>query len=327
MINLLKVIFILLVGSSLLAAKDYKKEYHEEFDASKGMKMRLVSGDGDVTIKPATGDKIKVDIIYHADHRGDSSDDRAFNVDFDHSAGALHIVANERMGSTFGISSRHIYEYTYTITAPDYVRLDIEGDDGNVSITGWKSDIEVDIDDGDLELRKITCEETYCRLEDGDISIDNLSSDLSLWCDDGDIRISDMVTKKTSIEVQDGSCTIDNAKGNYSIRFDDGNVNMYQLEANTLDIRGEDGDIEVELINSSESDIRLETKDGSVRLGVNPDISAEISIETDDGSIRTNLSSETKAKEGKNWYYADLNDGKGSITIRTSDGSVKVRDL
>ena len=102
---------------------------------------------------------------------------------------------------------------------------------------------------------------------------------------------------------------------------------MIGIESDHLDVQGKDGRIELELVKSANPDIILETDDGPVRLYLNPGISAELSIETDDGDFSVNLSNETRIKEGKEWYQSTINDGKGVITIRTNDGSVRVREM
>ena len=318
---------ILLLSTSLIFAKEFKKEYHEQFSVSKGMTLNLRSGDGDVTIKSWDKDEVQVDIIYRADHQGGSESDRTFEVDFDLTSRALHIIGEERTGSRYGIISRHIYQYTYDIKAPSYLMLDLDADDGNMNIAGWRSDIECTLDDGDLVLKDIECEETYLKMADGNLTIEKIKSDIAIWADDGDVDISDIEAKKCQLEIQDGSCVINDATGSYKIRFDDGDVKLNRVNANMIDVRGKDGRIELELINSINPDIVLQTDDGPIRLRVNPDISAELSIETDDGDFSINLSSESKVRENRKWYQSTLNKGEGDITIRTNDGSVKVREL
>ena len=175
-------IALLFLGTSFLFAEDYKKEYHETFAAGKGMTINLKSGDGDVTISPWDQDEVQVDIIYHADHRG-GDDDRTFEVEFDKNSRAIYIIAKERTGSRYGITSRHVFQYTYDIKAPAYMKLDLDGDDGNINVSGWKSDIECTLDDGDLDMKDIECEETNLRVADGNLTIDKIKSDISIWVD------------------------------------------------------------------------------------------------------------------------------------------------
>jgi DUF4097 and DUF4098 domain-containing protein YvlB len=320
-------VLILFTCTSLIFAKEFTKEYHEQFPVSKGMTLNLKSGDGDVTIESWDKDEVQVDIVYRADHQGRSESERSFEVDFDLTSRTLHIIGEERTGSRYGITSRHIYQYTYDIKAPAYLMLDADGDDGNMKISGWRSDIECTLDDGDLVLKDIECAETYLKIADGDLTIENIKSDIAIWADDGDVDISGIEAERCQLEIKDGSCVIDDATGSYKIRFDDGDVKLSRVNANMIDVRGKDGRIELDLINSVNPDIILQTDDGPIRLRLNPDISAELSIETDDGDFSINLSNESRAREKKKWYQSTLNKGDGDITIRTNDGSVKVREL
>ncbi len=321
------IIALALISMTILNAADFKKEYHEKFNVSKGMVLNLKSGDGDVILTPWGQDEVQVDIVYHANHSGNGDKDRSFEVEFDLTSRALHIIAHERTGSRFGISSRHIYQYIYDIKAPAYLLLDLDGDDGNMQVSGWENNIEITLGDGDLELSDIKNEETYLRIGDGDLKINKLVSDISIWADDGDVDLSEISATRCRLEINDGTAEMRDISGNYNIRFDDGDVKLKAVKSDQIDIRGKDGRIELELMSAENPDIMLETDDGPVRLFMHADISAELSIETDDGDFSVNLPGETRAKEGRNWYQSQIKDGKGQITIRTNDGSVRVREI
>jgi len=325
-----KSLFIILLPFmvSILNGEVYRKEYHESFDVQDGMQLRLNHGDGDVTINPWDQDVVKIDIIYHADHSGISGvRNDLFAVDFEKTGEVLHVVSQEKNTGNLGISSRKIIQYTYQIQAPEYLVLDLKGDDGNITVKHWRNNIECSLNDGNIYLTDIMSDEVYLRAEDGDIDIKKLSGKLYVWEEDGDLKIEELKSDQCSIEIEDGTCTIDEGYGNFTIRYNDGDVRMYGIKTQKTDIRGDDGDIEFELLKSENVDIYLQSKDGSTRLRMDPAISAELSIETNHGRINTRLSNETKAKEGKNWYKANLQDAQGKIIIRTHDGSVKVSDL
>ena len=83
------------------------------------------------------------------------------------------------------------HEYTYTIMAPSYVVLDLDGDDGDIEITGWRGDIDCALDDGDVELADVENGRTRIGLEDGDVAVDGLIGELVVSGDDGDVVLTD----------------------------------------------------------------------------------------------------------------------------------------
>ncbi len=51
-----------------------------------------------------------------------------------------------------GLSYHWEREYSYTVKAPPWMALELEGEDGDVSIREWSGAINLDLSDGDLEI-------------------------------------------------------------------------------------------------------------------------------------------------------------------------------
>ena len=100
------------------------------------------------------------------------------------------------------------YEYTYKIKAPDYVMLDLRGDDGDVELEGWRADIECRTDDGDLQFTDVANANTEIWVEDGDVRLARLTGDLVVHADDGDVTITGCETPHALLTLEDGDVRI-----------------------------------------------------------------------------------------------------------------------
>ena len=163
------------VGMAL--ATDINKDFHQSFNVKQGDTLRLRHGDGNVRLIPWDKDIIDVKVRYRADIdaigiRLGSKDD--FTVEFRQTGSTVYVTGKETSRGTIGFYSKKKYEHVYEIQSPDYIRLDLEGDDGNVDISGWAAEIDCRIDDGDINMRNISGEKTSIRGDDGDIEIDGL---------------------------------------------------------------------------------------------------------------------------------------------------------
>jgi DUF4097 and DUF4098 domain-containing protein YvlB len=280
-----KLAFALLVPSLLIAttisatAKEIKKDFHESFKVQKGVTLHLKHGDGDVTITPWDKDVVDVKVHYRADSKllglGGKHD---FDVEFRQSEDVIHVIGKVQRSSSIGFSYFKRYEYTYTIRAPKYLELDLEGDDGDVDIEDWQGKIDCRLDDGDVNLQNIFSKRTRIRLEDGDLHVDGLQGDLWVDGDDGDVVLRECKTQLCRIDLEDGDVTIKRSQGDFEINVNDGDVELDQLRAGMLDIRTEDGDIELDLQKSSEIDLNITAEDGDVTVDLEHGISATFSI-------------------------------------------------
>jgi len=324
---LLLLILALTLGvTGSASAKRIDREFHETFEVSRGAKLELIHGDGDVTIEKWDKDVIEVSVRYHAEIKGKGfSTEPDFEVDFEHSGGTLRVRGREtgRKGK-IGIFFNREFEYVYEIQAPDYVVLDTNGDDGDVEISGWRADIECKLDDGDLVLADVRSDTTKISAEDGDVEIDGFAGQLDITLDDGDIDISNCESSRLEIRAEDGDVVLDRCQGDFEIEVDDGLVRLTRAIVSKLDVRVADGDVDLDLTSAMDLDLYVSADDGDVSVRLGSEISAEFSVETDDGDIDVSSDDWILSKKDHR-VTGKVGDGQGQIRIRTNDGDVTLR--
>jgi DUF4097 and DUF4098 domain-containing protein YvlB len=323
--------FLILISSlGSAAAEEINKEFHQDFDVKEGDALRLRHGDGEVRLIPWEKNIIDISVRYRADidvfgiRLGKKHD---FDVEFRQTANNVYVTGRETSSATIGYQNENVYEYVYEIHSPDYIRLDLDGDDGDVNIESWNAAIECRIDDGDIHLRNIGGEKTTIWGEDGNIEIDNLTGDLTIKVDDGDVHISGCETMRCQLEAEDGNMTISRSKGSFDIGVDDGDITIKQTEAKRLDIRAEDGYLDLDLlaVEMFEADIR--TDDGDVSVDLEKGFSTSFYVSADDAEdIRIELDDVEDFKEDQSSKSGSLHGGKGRIKIRTADGNITIRE-
>lgn len=321
-------LFTLLFVSAASFGKEIKKDFHKSFDVQKGYELRLEHGDGDVRITPWDKDVLDVQVRYRAESKSFGiGEDTEFNVEFDQREETIHIKGREKSHSHIGVYIKKRYEYVYEIKAPDYLNLDLRGEDGYVSIQGWKGKIEAMTDDGDIQLTDITNSWTELRTEDGDLEIDRMKGDdLYLKADDGDADIRDCNVGHAKISVEDGKVTIRHCNGNFDIKTDDGNILAQDLSTKILEVEAADGYVEMELTKGEEMDIDITTDDGDVILDIEKGTSAAISVNTDGGRIKMNLPDMERYEKDEHRASGEISGGNGNIHVSTVDGNILLRE-
>lgn len=305
-------------------AETIDRDYHETFDVREGVRLDLQHGDGDVTVTPWDKDVIDVKVRYFAEVKSIGfAGEPDFSVDFDQTDDVVRVVGREKIGSGVVIfQSIKEHEYTYTISAPSYVTLEFDGDDGDVSITGWRSDIDCALDDGDVELEDIANATTSVSVEDGDVLIDGLTGELRVSGDDGDVRLVGCSVSTARISVQDGDVSVRDCEGAFEIAVDDGDVSLHELVSERVEVSGEDGDIWLSLAGGDPVDIEVETDDGDITVSLAPELSYAFVITMDDGDAHVDVPNIDEFSKTEHAVSGRAGSGGGRVHLTTADGNV-----
>ncbi len=323
-------VFVCAVLAGLLVcqpafARVIDKDYHETFDVTAGAKLVLLHGDGDVVITPWDQDVIDVKVRYHAEIKsvgfGTEVD---FKAEFNRSGDTIIVKGNE--GGTAGIffvRSTREYQYSYTVSAPSYVVLELRGDDGDVKVSGWRAGIDCELDDGDIDMSDVAGV-VDIDLEDGDIKLTGLTGELAVRGDDGDVAVSKSALKHALFSLEDGSIDVMDSSGQFEVTVDDGDVDFRRVTCGVVDIRGNDGDVDLDLTIDPKAHINVATDDGDVTIRLGGELSFDYLITMDDGDVDVQLDEVTDSEAGDHRVSGTVGGGKGLLRVRTSDGDVTI---
>jgi DUF4097 and DUF4098 domain-containing protein YvlB len=322
-------LFSLLTAIPAVAeSREILKDFHESFDVGENSSLRIKHGDGDVRINHWDKDVVDITVHYHAEYKGlGHGKDRDFTVEFREKNGVIEVAGKESGQGFIGFNIYIVKEYTYTILAPHWLNLDIQGDDGDIEIEKWTGSIECRIDDGDINLFECKAPRTRIRCEDGNIILEEHEGTLDMVADDADVDINRSKFDDCRIQLHDGDITIRNSEGDFDLELDDGDTELFRIITNVLDLKSDDGDFSVELLKTDLLDLEIRTIDGDITLSLQKGISATFNIDVDDGRIRADLPSSADIQKGRHWMSGTILDGKGKIRIRTDDGSVTIREI
>lgn len=279
---------VLFLGSGLARAESIDKSFHESFEVKPGAALHLRSGDGDVELAVWDQPRIEVKVEYHYEQKGLhwGKDRKEFNVTFRQQGDDLWVEEDHGGHEvSFQVGSSTQHEYLYTIQAPAWVVLDIEGEDGDIRVANWDASIEVVCDDGSVEVLDSKGEHFEFTMQDGDLTLTRCAADIDVELDDGDIDCEAVTTQAFALEAQDGK-------------------------------------IDLDLIGSGAVEWEVLVDDGDVRLQCAGDIDAKVEIETDDGSIRVETEMGEDGRQRENRFSGKLGSGQGRIRLRGQDGDI-----
>ena len=318
-------LFGILMFSSASSKTVIDKNFHQKYDVKPGASLFLKHGDGNVTITPWDEDVVDIDIVYRATFTGMGRvQPKDFEAEFEKRGDRITVIGREPR--VIGIGSHRVDEYRYTIKAPAYVLLDLEGVDGDVSIEQWGNDISMNTVDGNIEMDEVEAQTVNVESVDGDISLTGITADIECKTVDGNIELEGVVDTNCRCKTVDGDVEIDQASGSFDVISVDGDIEMRNITANAISGKTSDGRFALDLLQSDNLDASVRTGDGDVRVRLARGISLTLDVKTGDGRIRTDLSPVSDLTTDDDVFRGSINGGDGRLSIRTGDGSVTIME-
>lgn len=326
----MKVLYVciaLFLGSSISAmTQTIDKHIHESFKVEPGMRLLLKHGDGDVTISPWEKNEIDIEIVYQARFSGVGNiepDD--FSVDFRRRDNEIRIEGREP-NVRMGFGSYRVKEYSYTIKAPVYLALHIDGVDGDVRIDDWQQTLDLKTVDGDIQVHGVLADEVKVKSVDGTLELIGIEAELHAKTVDGRLSIDNSNMLRCYAKSVDGSISVANSRGEFLLDTVDGDVDLDDVEATRLESQSSDGSFRADLLKTDDFDGFIRTGDGHVRIRLQRGFSVRLDVRTGDGNIRTNLSELEDVDEDKDRLRGSIHGGAGRLVVQTGDGNINLSE-
>jgi hypothetical protein len=318
---------LLVISFGTLEAKEIKKDFHKSFDVDRGDTLRLSHGDGNVIIRPWDRDVLDVTVRYHVEERTVGiGANHEFDVEFRQTGSTVYVLEKKRTGIIMGFHNRRTFEYVYEIKGPDYLLLDLDGDDGDMDIQQWRGNIDCRLDDGDIDIRDIAAQQIDIKAEDGKIRVSGLQGNLRIKCDDGDIELQNCRFETIRLEGEDGDLSARDCSGDFWVRLDDADVTFQGILAGKLELIGEDGRIDLDLLGTDSLDADIRMDDGDVDVLLDRGFSLSFTTRTDDGHVRIDLEDIQNFEDERHIKSGDINGGRGRLRIQTNDGDIAIKE-
>lgn len=169
-------------------------------------------------------------------------------------------------------------------------------------------DLDVRTGDGNVDLKPVS---GHIKIDtgDGNVSADGAHGDMYMHSGDGHIIGTNL----------DGTLAVNTGDGRINVRgrFD------------ALNLKTGDGSIEAEAANGSKvaSSWTLHTGDGHINLRVPADFSADLDAHTGDGHITLDFPVAVSGSLSHSSIHGKLNNGGGTLSISSGDGSIRIEKL
>lgn len=310
-------VFLIFLTHSLQAGM-INKHFHRQFSVNETTVLFLHHGDGTVNIIPWKKECIDIHVEYtlHSVFSG-LGNIHDFSVDFETSETKISVIGKDQSDSSMDYLPLLEIECTYTIYAPAYLKLCLQGDDGDVYIKDWQASVTYTLDDEEAEFSRENGNETFkptrLLISHGELKIDRLYGYLLVEGDNGSILLSSCQTPLCRVQLINGDIIIKKSqKSSFST-----------LQENTVFHRKVKVEKEYyfttpeEFSNPAVIDLEFYKSDGDIRVELDGDVSAVLSVNPDQNSVGLKIVNPKLFSNSKHRISGQIFAGKGKIKIES----------
>lgn len=200
--------------------------------------------------------------------------------------------------------SKHL-RVKYIISVPRVYNVDLKTKGGSISVEGTEGKVESSTSGGSLSFNYIVGD-IYGKTSGGSISIGEVEGDIDIHTSGGSIRIA-QARGKVNAHTSGGGITVEEVMGAIQAHTSGGSVKAY-------------------ISLQPSSSCRLTTSGGSVTVTMKNDIAVDINAKTSGGRIHTDFPMTIKGKIDKRSLSGNINGGGPELYLRTSGGSIYIRE-
>ncbi|MEA3176503.1 MAG: hypothetical protein QOI59_26 [Gammaproteobacteria bacterium] len=162
---------------------------------------------------------------------------------------------------------------------------------------------------------------------DGRIDVSSVNGAITLHTTDGAIKASQL-TGRIEIRSVDGAISLAQADGSCEVSSTDGSIRVGG-RFDALDIKTTDGSVVAKAEQGSKMSgaWNIRTVDGGIELALPHDFQANVDARTRDGHISLALPVTVQGNIGKSEVHGTLNGGGPELTLRSTDGSIRLNGI
>jgi DUF4097 and DUF4098 domain-containing protein YvlB len=127
------------------------------------------------------------------------------------------------------------------------------------------------------------------------------------------------------VESSNGAITVTGTQGNAHLETSNGRITVAGL-AGSLQAETSNGAIDAELTDLASGELSLESSNGGIAVRLPRDARLSVDAATSNGSVRSDFPVEG-GRTGKSRLKGEINGGGARLFIRTSNGSVAIREI
>ena len=305
---------------------DYKDTVTKTFKVKRGQLFYLKADLGSVEVDSWGRNEVKITVIRKADANSKRRAEEIFEnleLDFDQDSEGVKVRA-DYLGSKSWWGEKRRLKLRFEVLVPKEFNLDINTAGGSIQVTDLIGKSDLKTSGGSITVGRVDGP-VNAKTSGGSIKVQEARGHVFAHTSGGSITIGETagsVDAKTS----GGGITLDGVTGDTDAYTSGGSLNLKNLNGN-VKAGTSGGSVYAELTGKIDRDCALKTSGGSIRVYLPRNISADLDAHTSGGRVNTDFPITVRGVIKKNSLKGKINGGGPLITLRTSGGSIYIKEL
>ncbi len=280
------------------------------YSVSPGGTLTVNADLGSIEVEATSGSSVDIRVLQEVRTSNQNKADKIlkdFEVDFSQQGNDVFIKAEyQRHGwqKLWDNISKHL-RIKFIVSVPRVYNVDLKTSGGSISVRGTEGQVKSRTSGGSLDFQQIKGD-IYGKTSGGSIGIGEVDGDVDIHTSGGSIRIA-RASGSVDAHTSGGSITVEEVMGPIKAHTSGGSVKAY-------------------IASQPASSCRLSTSGGSVTVLLNEDVALDINAKTSGGRVHTDFPVTIMGKIDKRSLYGKINGGGPELHLRTSGGSIYIRE-
>lgn len=303
-------LIVLLAGFIIAVPGLFAQDINRTLNVAEGGTLTIDSDLGSIDVKTRQGTTVEIDIEFEA-RSGGSRRLKEFLEDFDvdirHSRDDVTIIAEyDRDDRRFWDRIGRYVRVRFYITVPKVYNVDLKTSGGSISVD-------------DLEG------EVFARTSGGSLEFGRIIGPVEGTTSGGSIRLSECKSI-AKVKTSGGSITIGRVDGEVRAVTSGGSIRVDEVMG-AIDATTSGGSVTASISKQPQSNCRLKTSGGGITVYLTEDVGVDLDARTSGGRVRTDFPVTIRGEISKRALRAKINGGGPELYLRTSGGSISIKEM
>jgi len=306
--------WMILIGlvffTNVFVVGGYAEDIKKSFQVGSGGLLTIESDIGAIEVRSTDGNRVDVEVLFRTDRwgRGDVEEFlKYFDVDFRQSGNDVFVKAeyNRERWNFWDSFGRHL-RVKFLVTVPRKYNLDLKTAGGSISVDDLEGEVSSRTSGGSLDFGRIKGP-LRGRTSGGSIKLDG--------CEE-----------KVDVETSGGSIGMGRVSGDVNAHTSGGSIHVEEVMG-SIDATTSGGSVTAHISRQPKNDCRLTTSGSGITVYLNRDVKLDVDARTSGGRVRADFPITTRGEVSKRSLKGKVNGGGPELYLRTSGGSISLREM
>jgi hypothetical protein len=288
---------------------DIDDTIRKTFTVESGGTLKVDTDTGSIEVRGTSSRIVEIEVLRNVKTNNHKTAQRIldnFHIDFEQRGNDIYVTGDRQRKANFWDNIWNRLHVKYIIHVPEVYNIDLRTSGGSISVEVIEGEVNVRTSGGSLNLDDISGP-VWGKTSGGSIQVGHVNGDVD-------------------IDTSGGSIKIDRARGNVKAHTSGGGITVNEVMGSiNADTSG--GSIKAHISQQPDSNCRLTTSGGGISVYLARDIAVDLDASTSGGSVHTEFPVTIQGKIDKRKLKSKINGGGPLLYLRTSGGSIYIKEL